>query len=254
VDIITLRMITLLWINIAVIVFITMFYITAPFGRHSSKKWGRMMNNKQGWFIMELPSFLIMFYFLCFGSKSLQSYTWILFVCWLLHYFNRTFIYPVRIKATQKKMPLFILFSAIFFNVINASLNGYYLAELVPVNKYDATWLTSVHFILGALFLASGMFINLRSDNILIHLRKRGETGYKIPNGFLFEYVASPNLFGEIIEWTGFALMAWNLPAVSFAVWTFANLVPRAKNHYDWNHQHLQGYPKERKVIFPFVY
>lgn len=247
-------MITLIWINIAVIVFITMFYITAPFGRHSSKKWGAMINNKLGWFIMELPSFLIMLYFLCFGSRSFQSYNWILFACWLLHYFNRSFIYPIRIKTTHKKMPLFIVFSAIFFNVINATINGYYLAELAPVNKYDSTWLTSIKFIIGALLFITGMLINLRADNILIHLRKPGETGYKIPKGFLFEYIASPNLFGEIIEWAGFALMAWNLPAVSFAIWTFANLVPRAKNHYDWNHQHLQDYPKKRKVIFPFIY
>ena len=151
-------------------------------------------------------------------------------------------------------MPLFIVFSAVFFNVVNATLNGYYLAELAPFNKYDAAWLTSIKFIIGALLFITGMFINLRSDNILIHLRKPGETGYKIPKGFLFEYVASPNLFGEVIEWAGFALMAWNLPAASFAIWTFANLVPRAKNHYDWNHQHLQDYPKKRKVIFPFIY
>jgi 3-oxo-5-alpha-steroid 4-dehydrogenase 1 len=254
VDIRTLLLITWVWIAIAIAVFITMFYITAPFGRHSSEKWGRMINNKLGWFIMELPSFLIMLYFLGFGSGSFQSYAWILFACWLLHYFNRAFIYPLRIKATQKKMPLFIMFSAVFFNIVNASLNGYYLAELAPVNKYNSAWLTSAKFIIGTLLFITGIFINLKSDNILIHLRKPGETGYKIPTGFLFNYIASPNLLGEIIEWTGFALMAWNLPAVSFAVWTFANLVPRAKNHYDWNHQHLQDYPKERKVIFPFIY
>ncbi len=247
-------MITFIWINIAFLVFITMFYITAPFGRHSSEKWGKTINNKLGWFIMELPSFLIMLYYLCVGSRSFQSYAWILFVCWLLHYFNRVFVYPVRIKATQKKIPLFIVTTAILFNCMNAWLNGYYLAELAPVNKYDLLWLTSSHFIIGALLFISGMFINLRSDNILIDLRKPGETGYKIPKDFLFEYIASPNLFGEIIEWTGFAIMAWNLPAASFAIWTFANLVPRAKNHYDWNHQHLKDYPKKRKVIFPFIY
>ena len=37
-------------------------------------------------------------------------------------------------------------------------------------------------------------------------------------------------------------------------VWTFANLVPRAKNHYDWNLKNIPGYPKERKVVFPFLY
>lgn len=33
---------------------------------------------------------------------------------------------------------------------------------------------------------------------------------------------------GEIIEWIGFAIACWSLPAAAFAVYTFANLAPRA--------------------------
>ena len=89
---------------------------------------------------------------------------------------------------------------------------------------------------------------------MLIHLRKPGETGYTLPRGFLFELVASPNLFGEIVEWCGFFLMAWNLPALCFVVWTYANLVPRAKNHWDWSRAHFSDFPTDRKVVFPFIY
>jgi steroid 5-alpha reductase family enzyme len=133
-------------------------------------------------------------------------------------------------------------------------LNGYYLAELAPLEKYNQAWLSSPHFLLGIILFTVGFAINLRSDSILINLRKPGETGYKIPRGFLFTYISSPNLFGEIIEWAGFALMAWNLPALSFMVWTFANLVPRAKNHHDWYLRHFSDYPEERKIVFPFLY
>ena len=204
--------------------------------------------------MMELPSFLIMLYFLVFGSRSFDSYTWILFVCWLLHYFNRTFIYPLQIKPTEKRMPLMIVASAVFFNLVNAGLNGYYLAELEPASSYDASWLSSPHFIAGIILFFTGMVINLRSDHILISLRKPGETGYRIPKGFLFDYISSPNLFGEIIEWTGFAVMAWNLPALSFMVWTYANLIPRAKNHHDWYRRHFPDYPLNRKIVFPFLF
>jgi 3-oxo-5-alpha-steroid 4-dehydrogenase 1 len=231
-----------------------MFYVTAPFGRHTSNKWGPTLNNKLGWFLMELPSFLIMLYFLVFGSRSFNSYAWMLFACWLLHYSNRTFIYPLRIKPTEKRMPVMIVASAVFFNLVNAGLNGYYLAELAPASSYDSSWLTSPQFVIGMVLFVTGMFINLRSDHVLINLRKPGETGYHIPKGFLFDFVSSPNLFGEIIEWTGFAIMAWNLPALSFMLWTYANLVPRAKNHHDWYHQHFSNYPIERKVVFPFLY
>jgi 3-oxo-5-alpha-steroid 4-dehydrogenase 1 len=150
-------------------------------------------------------------------------------------------------------MPLVIVLNAILFNFMNAGLNGYFLSELADSSKYQSDWLTTPHFIIGAVLFVVGMTINWKSDSILIHLRKPGETGYKIPRGFLFDYVSSPNLFGELVEWGGFALMAWNLPALTFMVWTFANLVPRAKNHHDWYHQKFSDYPKERKAVFPFV-
>jgi 3-oxo-5-alpha-steroid 4-dehydrogenase 1 len=250
----TVELITYIWIAIAAMVFIAMFYITAPFGRHTSEKWGPSINNKLGWLVMELPSLSIMIYFLFWGGHSFQSFVWILFTLWIIHYTNRTFIYPLRIRSTPKKMPLFIVFNAIVFNIVNAGLNGYWLAELAPLEKYNEQWLKSPSFITGAFLFIGGMAINLKSDNILIQLRKPGETGYKIPRGFLFEYISTPNLLGEIIEWTGFALMAWNLPALSFMVWTFANLVPRAKNHHDWYHRNFKNYPKERKIVFPFLF
>jgi 3-oxo-5-alpha-steroid 4-dehydrogenase 1 len=242
------------WMALAIVVHITMFFITAPFGRHTSEKWGVSINNKTGWVVMELPSLAIMLYFLFFGMASFQSYAWILFALWIIHYFNRTFIYPFRIKPTPKKMPLFIVLNAIVFNVVNAGLNGYYLAELATPAQYDISWFTTPSFLAGAALFLCGMAINWKADTILIHLRKPGETGYKIPQGFLFKYISSPNLFGEVVEWTGFALMAWNLPAVTFMVWTFANLVPRAKNHHDWYRRNFPDYPKERKVLFPYLY
>jgi 3-oxo-5-alpha-steroid 4-dehydrogenase 1 len=242
------------WLALAIVVHITMFFITAPFGRHTSERWGMMINNKLGWFLMELPSFLIMAYFLFFGTYSMKSYCWILFLLWLFHYANRTFIYPLRIRSTPKKIPLFIVLNAIVFNLMNAGLNGYYLAELAPVSDYSQEWFYTLHFWIGLMLFISGMYINWKADTILIHLRKPGESGYKIPKGFLFDKISSPNLFGEIIEWTGFAIMAWNLPALTFMVWTLANLIPRAKNHHDWYHRNFPEYPKERKILFPYLF
>jgi 3-oxo-5-alpha-steroid 4-dehydrogenase 1 len=231
-----------------------MFYIKAPFGRHTTASWGPSMDNKWGWFVMESPSLLIMCYFFMSGPKSLTGFTWLLFVCWILHYTHRTILYPLRIKPTEKRIPVVIVCSAIFFNLVNAGLNGYYLAHISPENNYSTDHIYDLRFITGIIIFGSGMFINWKSDTILINLRGKGETGYKIPNGFLFSYISSPNLLGEIIEWAGFAIMAWNLPAFTFLAWTYANLVPRAKNHHDWYHLKFPDYPKNRKIIFPYVY
>ena len=160
-------------------------------------------------------------------------------------------VFPFRITSGDKKMPLFITGSAIFFNLFNGGFNGYYLAEL---SSYNAEWLTSWQFVVGLLLFVLGFAINFWSDEILRNLRKPGETGYVIPHGGLFKYISAPNLFGEIIEWTGFAILAWSLPATSFAIWTFANLVPRAVAHHKFYLQEFTDYPKERKAVFPFVY
>ena len=100
---------------------------------------------------------------------------------------------------------------------------------------------------------AIGAGINLWSDNRLIGLRAGGKQGYSIPRGGLFELVSSPNLMGEIIEWWGFAIMCWNLPALSFAVWTAANLIPRAISHHAWYRRTFADYPRDRRAVIPAV-
>jgi hypothetical protein len=162
------------WIGLANATFILLQFVTAPFGRHTSKEWGPMIKNKFSWFLMELPSFIIILISLIIGSQ-VNSITCIIGTLWLVHYFNRTFVFPFRIKSGDKKMPLFITGSAIFFNLFNAGFNGYYLAEL---SSYTSDWLTSWQFMIGLPLFAAGFAINFWSDEILMNLRKPGETSY----------------------------------------------------------------------------
>lgn len=245
----TINLICIIWIIIAITSFVLLQYVTAPYGRHVKKGWGPEIANHLGWVIMELPSFLIILYFTTAYSQS--SYALLLSLLWLFHYFNRTFIFPFRIKTKNKKMPLTIVGSAIFFNTINAGLNGYYLSHL---ENYTIENFNSWYFYLGIAFFIIGFIINQISDTLLINLRKPNEVGYKIPKGFLFSYISCPNLFGEIIQWTGFAIMAWNIPAVTFLIWTLANLVPRAAGHHKWYREHFSEYPKNRKALIPGIW
>ena len=245
----TLQLICVIWAIIGIASFILLQFVTAPYGRHVKKGWGPEVSNKLGWIIMEAPSFLIILYFYLSSEQSL--YAGLLSILWLIHYLNRTFIYPFRIRTKGKKMPLIIVGSAIFFNCINAGLNGYFLAHF---ESYSQDSFYQWNFILGLLLFISGFIINQKSDHILIHLRKPGETNYKIPTGFLFKYISCPNLFGELVQWTGFVIMAWNLPATSFLVWTAANLIPRALGHHKWYKNHFPSYPKNRKIMIPKIW
>lgn len=244
------NLIALIWIGVAVVTFISLFFVTAPYGRHTQEKgWGRLIDNRLGWVLMEIPSFILILVFAIIGDLS--NYALMLAVLWLLHYFNRTFIFPLRLRTKGKKMPLSIVFSAIFFNGINAGMNGYFLANFETYT--DANFSHPLFFVGITLFFI-GAIINNVSDHILINLRKPNETGYKIPHGFLYRYVSCPNFLGEMVQWTGFAIMAWNLPALTFCVWTIANVLPRALKHHKWYKERFEEYPKERKAVIPFIW
>ena len=239
------------WIGIAVITFLSLviFKIRAPYGRHATDKWGKMISNHWGWFWMELPAFLLFPILVIMGSREKDWFTWLLVGLWTIHYFNRTIVFPFRLKTRGKKMPLTIVFSALFFNGMNGFLNGYYLGYLAPQDQPGIT----LNIGIGLVLFFGGMYINRETDSRLISLRKEKE-GYSIPQGWFFKWISCPNHFGEIVEWIGFALVAWSVPAVTFAVWTFCNLVPRALNHHDWYHESFEEYPKKRRAVIPWLW
>lgn len=101
---------------------------------------------------------------------------------------------------------------------------------------------------------AIGWGINFWADHRLLNLRKPGSTEYVLPKNGLFEYLSSPNLFGEIMEWIGFAIAVNSLATWGFAIWTCANLIPRARDHYQWSKLNFENYPKQRKILIPFIW
>jgi 3-oxo-5-alpha-steroid 4-dehydrogenase 1 len=111
------------------------------------------------------------------------------------------------------------------------------------------TW----RFITGILLFITGFVINKTSDEKLKNFRKQIPSEYVIPKGWLFEYISSPHYFGEIVEWGGWALMTWSLPGLSFFVFTFANLFPRAISSHKWYKAHFTDYPSDRKAVIPFI-
>ncbi len=239
------------WIGLAVVIFFVLLFIPAPYGRFIRPDWGVMVNNRAGWIIMETPSLLVFSYFVFTGDAALNGFIWFFAILWIIHYVRRSFIFPFRIQSKNKKMPLIIVLMAIFFNVINGFFNGYYLGNLYPsAHDYQVT---DPGFILGVILFVFGMQLNVHSDNILIDLRKKTENGYGLPRGGFFTWISCPNYFGEIIEWLGFAFMVNSLPAFSFFIWTFANLVPRALANHQWYREKFNDYPEKRKAVFPCI-
>jgi 3-oxo-5-alpha-steroid 4-dehydrogenase 1 len=241
-----------LWIGLALILLPVQFFVAAPYGRHNSNSWGPQINSKKGWVIMEcvaLFSFLISFV----SGGEYTSVTLVIAGLFTLHYVHRSIIYPWMTRFGSKTMPLLIVLFAVIFNMINGYINGEYLGAFP--DAYPIEYFGDIRFIVGLTIFVIGALINITSDYYLISLRKNEKSNiYHIPKGGLFNWISCPNHFGEILEWSGFAILAWNLPALAFAAWTASNLVPRAWHHHRWYKQKFSDYPDDRKALVPGVF
>jgi 3-oxo-5-alpha-steroid 4-dehydrogenase 1 len=237
---------------VAVGVFITLFFVNAPYGRHSRRGWGATLPSWLGWLLMEAPAALLFALYFVIGSAPKNLVMFAFLALWEAHYIHRAFIYPFSLSGGRKRMPLLVMFLAVFFNVGNTYVNGRYLFTLS--GGYPNSWLLDPRFILGAAIFIAGFIINRWADRVLRNLRQPGETGYRVPQGGLYRWISCPNYFGEMIEWVGWAIATWSLPGLAFAVWTFANLAPRARAHHTWYHEQFEDYPRGRKAFIPRVW
>jgi len=243
---------TVAWFVMSAAAFVVLFFTSAPYGRHTRTGWGATLPSHWGWLLMESAApltFLLMF---LIGRQPHSPAAWVFLGLWEAHYIHRAFIYPFQRRDRGKQMPIGIVAMAFFFNVVNGYLNGRYLFELGP--EYSTAWLLTGRFITGSVFYLLGFAMNRQSDMILQGLRKPEETDYKIPYAGLFRWVSCPNYLGEIIEWMGWAVATWSLPGLAFAVWTAANLVPRARSHHRWYQSEFAGYPSDRRALIPRVW
>lgn len=249
---------TFYFIGIGVVVvfglvtFPLLFFVSAPYGRHRRDGWGPLIDARVAWVIQESPSVLLMAWVFFQGPHALNVAPIVLLVLWQAHYVQRTLIFPFIMRMQGKKDPLATMTMALLFNCVNASINAYVISSS-PLTA-ETSWLWDTRFILGAALFATGYLINRHSDAILRNLRKPGESGYKIPQGGFFRFVTSPNYFGEIVEWLGWAIASWSLAGLAFFLFTAANLVPRARSHHRWYLEKFDNYPKDRKIIFPYLY
>ncbi len=244
------RTLTVVEIALAAITFAALWFVVAPYGRHERAGWGPRIGARLGWIVMESPA---LFGFLAIYLQGQHRYDiapLALASLWVLHYGNRVLVYPARMRPGSKSMPALIAALAIAFNLLNASVNAPQLSEL---GHYDATWLVDPRFIAGTALFLGGFVVNVRADEALRRLRAPGDAGYRVPRGALHDLVASPNYLGEVVEWTGFAIATWSWSGVAFALYTAANLVPRAVANRAWYRATFPDYPSNRRAIFPWV-
>ncbi len=233
-------------------VFFVLFFIKAPYGRHYRKGWGLETNARLGWMIMESPAVFVMAFIFVIGSRTANTAAIVFFLIWMTHYIHRAFIYPILMRGGMKNFPLLLIIFALVFNSINAYLNGRYLFYFS--SPYSVSWLARPPFMIGLALFFTGLVVNIHSDSVLRKLRMMDGNGYSIPDRGFFRFVSNPNYLGEMLEWIGWAILTWSPAGLAFALFTVANLFPRALSNHRWYKKKFSDYPQDRKILIPFIY
>ncbi|NVB42266.1 DUF1295 domain-containing protein [Pseudenhygromyxa sp. WMMC2535] len=242
------RLATLILLALGVVTMLALGFITAPYGRHTSERWGPTIPARLGWIIMESPAVLVFAWIYMQGQHRFELAPLALLGMWQFHYVQRTYVFPFRTRS-DRRMPVLVCLLALLFQLLNAYVNARWISHWGDYGAWTGDW----RLWLGAGLFFVGWGINFKADTMLIALRKPGEDGYKIPRGWLYEYVSCPNYLGEILEWLGWALATWSLPGLAFAFYTIANIGPRALDNHRWYRRTFADYPEQRRALIPFV-
>jgi protein-S-isoprenylcysteine O-methyltransferase Ste14 len=235
----------------AVITMAVLFVVSAPYGRHTRSGWGPRIPQRLAWMVMESPAVVGFGAIYCLGSHRAALVPLLLLGLWQVHYIHRTFIYPFRSPSRGTPWPVTVVVLGFAFQTLNSYLNARWISHL---GTYDASWMLDARFSLGVALFGFGFVLNLWSDGVLCRLREPNDGGYRIPRGGAFEWVSCPNYLGEILEWIGWSIATWSLAGTAFALYTIANLGPRARSHHRWYLDQFDDYPKQRKALVPYVW
>ncbi len=238
---------------IALIVFVALYFVKAGYGIFRTSSWGVAINNRLAWILMESPVFIVMLLLWYQSDRRFMPVVFVFFLFFQIHYFQRSFIFPFLMNGNSK-MPIAIMLMGVLFNVLNGYMQGCWIFYLSPEYMYLPEWFYTPQFIIGTILFFTGMIINIQSDSVIRHLRKPGDKKHYLPQQGLYKYVTSANYLGEIIEWTGWAVLTWSLSGTVFLWWTFANLVPRANAIWHCYKQEFGKKVGNRKRIFPYIY
>jgi steroid 5-alpha reductase family enzyme len=198
---------------------------------------------------MESPAPLVFAGVYLAGARRAELVPLVLLGLWQAHYLHRAYVYPFLTRGGAR-IPVAIMAMAIAFNGLNGYINARWVSHL---GYHPPGWLADPRFLAGVALFLGGLALNLSSDRTLRRLRAPGETGYRIPHGGAYRWVSCPNYLGEIVEWIGWALATWSAAGLAFAVYTTANLAPRAVAHHGWYKERFADYPARRRALVPYV-
>lgn len=217
--------------------------------------WGYSINNKLAWVLMEAPVFIVMFWLWGRSGVGFAVPVYLFFLLFQLHYLQRSFVFLFAEREESDADSDYGYGDCVQRPEWNDAGRRFVLFCFRRTVCRRLGLLAEAECVAGSFAVFAGMFINLHSDYVIRHLRKPGDTKHYLPAKGLYRYVTSANYFGELVEWTGFAMLTASPAAWVFVWWTFANLVPRADAIYrHYREEFGDEAVGKRKRIIPYIY
>ncbi|CAI7752656.1 unnamed protein product [Closterium sp. NIES-54] len=127
------------------IAFLATTFISAPYGRHVRPGWGSPVPARLAWIVMESPALWLSAMTFSWGwhgchvaDRTVGSAAGataavvaaadaapVIMAFYLVHYFHRVVIYPMRMRAEGKTMPLTVMLLAFCYNLLNGFMQGW---------------------------------------------------------------------------------------------------------------------------------
>ncbi|XP_047346667.1 polyprenol reductase-like [Vespa velutina] len=118
--------------------------------------------------------------------------------------------------------------------------------------------LTLLQIVCAIIFLLSSL-VQLQTNFILASLRKSNNkvvfNGYKVPHGGLFKYLSAPLEFTEILIYLMLSVILWQSNTFHYiTLWVVLNQIDFAVMTHKWYKKTFPNYPKERKILIPYLF
>lgn len=119
--------------------------------------------------------------------------------------------------------------------------------------------LTTTELMCGLIFLLS-TYLQFRANVIFAELRKNqyGDIvtkEHKIPFGELFNYISNPLQLTEIFLYLMLSAILWQASTFHYiTIFVILNQIETAYLSHRWYQETFKNYPKERKILIPFIW
>ncbi|MCD7455708.1 hypothetical protein HAX54_029226 [Datura stramonium] len=165
-----------------------------------------------------------------------------------IHFFKRLLeVLFVHKYSGGMAMNSIITISSSYFIAFSSLMYIQYLTKRSTEPSIDLKYIGSIVFLVGIIG-------NLYHHFLLSKLRKKGESGYKIPKGGLFSLVICPHYLFEIVTFLGFSLISQTLFSFSSTIGTLFYLMGRSYATRKWYFSKFEDFPRNVKALIPFVF